>query len=678
MFRENLARVVSLVGLLSGIAAQSALGGEGAAPLSPRNADYSIDVRLDTAERSISARQTVRWRNTQASPTDELWFHLYWNAWRNDRSTWMIEDTLRGRDRAGGNVPADGWSWIEVDSIRLVAEPPLDLTPTRRFASPDDGNPHDRTVMVVTLPQPVMPGEVVELELDWRATVPRTVARTGFRGDFYFVAHWFPQLGVYEADGWNCRQFHASTEFFADYGVYRVTLTVPRGWTVGATGSETDRVDNPDGTTTHAYEQADVHGFAWTTSPDYREATTRFEHPSLPPVELRLLYQPDHAHLVERHFEATRVALELFGDWYGPYPYGHLTIVDPAFMGGADGMEYPTLFVAGTTILAPPEADDPESVTIHETAHQFWYGVVGTNEFDHAWLDEGLATYSTLRALDERYPPARVVRRFLSPPGRSGSSDAFFPWVFHDIEKPRWLRRLDRYRGGATSDVPATPSWAYWPASGRALTYDHAMLWLLTLERHLGEPTLRAILAAFYERYAFAHPAPEDFFAVAEEVAGRDLGWYFDQVHGSATTFDYAIVRLTTVPAEPQGWVDRGGELLRVERGTPQDEALQRSEVVVERVGSGVFPVEVQVEFDDGAVERLSWDGRAKREIFVFERAAKVVRAEVDPERVLMLDLQPSNNTRVATSEPLLPAVKWSAKWVVWMQDLLAAFAYFS
>src|SRR5262249_39127160 len=146
---------------------------------------------------------------------------------------------------------------------------------------------------------------------------------------------------------------------------------------------------------THRYYQEDVHDFAWTTSPDYVERTGRFTHPSLPPVEMRLLLEPEHVAQAERHFDATRTALKYYGEWYGPYPYGHITIVDPAYQSGAGGMEYPTLFTAGTRWLAPAQVTTPEGVTVHEAGHQFWYGIVGNNEFEDAWMDEGFNTFST-------------------------------------------------------------------------------------------------------------------------------------------------------------------------------------------------------------------------------------------------------------------------------------------
>ena len=246
--------------------------------------------------------------------------------------------------------------------------------------------------------------------------MPRTFARTGAIGNFFFIAQWFPKLGVLQDDGWNCHQFHAGTEFFSDYGVYDVSLTVPAGWPRRrhrrrSASAATTR----DGTTTHRYYQEDVHDFAWTTSPDYIVRTARFEHPRLPPVEMRLLLQPEHAAQADAISTPRATTLKYYGEWFGAYPYGHITIVDPAFQSGAGGMEYPTLFTAGTRWLAPAGVTTPEGVTVHEAGHQFWYGIVGNNEFEDAWMDEGFNTFSTARAvgagLRAELPRASLLRR---------------------------------------------------------------------------------------------------------------------------------------------------------------------------------------------------------------------------------------------------------------------------
>src|SRR6185436_5174467 len=227
-------------------------------------------------------------------------------------------------------------------------------------------------------------------------------------------------------------------------------LTLPKSWTAGATGVERERRDDTAaGTTTHRYYQEDVHDFAWTTSPDYLERTARFEHATLPPVEMRLLLQPEHSGQADRHFEATRAALKYYGEWFGPYPYGHITVVDPAYRSGAGGMEYPTLFTAGTNWLAPAHIDDPEDVTIHEAGHQFWYGIVGNNEFENAWLDEGFNTFSTARAISQVYDPNYLALRYFG---------GFVPWVISGIALGRETEgnRLAGYRRDAKTDTPST------------------------------------------------------------------------------------------------------------------------------------------------------------------------------------------------------------------------------
>ena len=652
-------------------------------PLSPRNANYTIEVRLDPEAKRLEGRQLLRWRNVTDVPTDELRFHLYWNAWRNDHSTWMREERLTGD--LPGKIRDDAWGWIDVESVRLVSGDEIDLSDRARFESPDDGNPDDRTVLVVPLPAPVGPGETIEVAMDWRSQVPRTFARTGFRGDFFFVAHWFPKLGVFEGeDGWACHQFHSNTEFYSDYGVYDVTIVAPERFVVGATGREVSAEPAEDGLVAHRFVQEDVHGFTWTASPDYRVATDRFDVEGLPPVDLRLLYQPEHEHQVARHFAATKHTLELYGRWYGPYPYRQLTIVDPAWESGAGGMEYPTLFTSGTRLFNPIEGGSPEGVTIHEAGHQFWYGVVGNDEFEHAWLDEGLNTFSTARVYEEAYGERAEVVRYLRPPGTDWRG--FLPAVLPGVRQTRAVggNRLDRYRRHADRDVPATPTFLYYPGSHASISYSKTSVWLATLERYLGWEVLQEILATFYDRWSFRHPEPEDFFAVANEVTrarlGFDLDWFFDQVHRDDVTFDYAIERVDSFDAALRGVVERDGSMVIAgdgEDGEEGEETVYRTEVVARRIGDGVFPVDVLLVFEDGSEERRVWDGRSRWRRFVHEGPSKLDHAVVDPERTLLLDLDRTNDSLLREDPGWLAPAKWSSKWLIWFQDLVQTFTAF-
>ncbi len=639
--------------------------------LSPRNASYLIEARLDVGRRVITGREWLTWRNITSTPTSELRYHLYYNAFRNSASTFEREAALPGYGR---RPPRDlserDWGWTEVGTVRLVGldgAPPIELG-DRRFVAPDDGNAEDRTVLVVRLPKAVEPGETLNVYLEWTAQVPRTFARTGAIGDYYFLAQWFPKVGVLEDAGWNCHQFHASTEFYSDYGVYDVKLTVPRGWVVGATGVDREARDNADGTTTHRFYQEDVHDFAWTTSPHYLVRTARFDQPGLPGVEMRLLLQPEHSDQADRYFDATRAALRYYGQWFGPYPYPHITIVDPAWQSGAGGMEYPTLFTGGTRWLAPKDVADPEGVTVHECGHQFWYGVVGNNEFEDAWMDEGFNTYSTGRTMALAFNPNYDSFRLFG---------GFVPWVLRDIPITRDVdeNRLASYRQGAKLDAQSTPSWRYWPAAAGPLSYAKTALWLNTLERHLGWSTMQRVMSTFFNRWKFRHPKPQDFFAVVNEVTGRDMTWFFDQVYRSSNVFDYEVADLRTAPATATGFFDAGGTLAyKAESGRP---GLFRTHVVVRRLGEGIFPVDVLVTFKNGEQVRERWDGRDRWKMFTYERSTGALSAQVDPERVLLLDVNYTNNSRTLEPAGGPAATKWTLKWLVWLQDLLLNAAFF-
>jgi aminopeptidase N len=624
---------------------------------SPRSANYEIDVTLDHAARRLTGRETIRWRNISANAAWELQFHLYWNAWRDLESTW-----LRERRLAGAFTPprTDAWGSMDVTRVRVRG---VDLTSQKRFIAPDEGNAADQTVMAVPLPLAVAPDETIEIEVEWTAKVPRPFARTGYVGNYYFIAQWFPKLGVLEDRGWNTHQFHSATEFYADYGVYDVRITVPQAFVVGASGRQMERTDVPGGQTRHRFRGEDIHDFAWTASPDFVEARQTFTHPAgpkgpaLPSVEMRLLLQPEHAGQEQRHFEATAAALRYGGEWFGPYPYDHITIVDPAFQSGSGGMEYPTLITAGSRWIAPAAVSQPQRVTIHEALHQFWYGIVGTNEFEHAWMDEGFTTFSEARVMEAAAIPNYLAPRFFG---------GFIPWPIRDIHLSRATdgNRLPGYRGNAEADAPSTPTFRYWPATATFISYNKTALSLHTLERHLGWPVLQRILSTYFDRWKFRHPQPADFFATVDEVSGRDLGWFFDETYGGSNVFDYAVQSFTStrVRLKPDATYENG----------------YRTVVVVQRLGEAIFPVEIVTTFRGGERVTERWDGRDRRVAYTYERQAEALSVEVDPGRVLLLDVNYTNNSATLAPRAREASLKWSLKWLAWLQELLLTYSFFA
>ena len=458
----------------------------------------------DTATKIVRGRQILTWYNHSDEPVGELRFHLYLNAFRNNQSSFLRE--RRGRERLvrrrwlGGE---EKWGWTEVDRLLAAGH---DLTSAIEFIQPDDNNAEDRTVFRVLLPEPVPPQGTIQVEMEFRSKLPRIHSRTGFVGDFYFVAQWFPKIDVWEAAGergrqqagWNCHQFHGWTEFYADYGTYDVRLTLPQRFVVGATGVQRSRRVNGNGSATYHFYQEDVHDFAWTAQPDLVRETRDFladrevppqeiahwarvlglpaEQVRLSNVRVTVLLQPEHRSQRERHFRAAFQAIKYFGLWYGSYPYETLTLLDPPHGGaGAGGMEYPTLITAGTHLLAPDYVLSPEGVIVHEFGHQFWYGLVGNNEFEEAWLDEGFNSYSTSKVLEAAYGPNHTILRVLGipipgyawftlpVPTFSGARVRKLPLGIFGRAVPEFhaVRRRASFLRYATADVMQRNGWQY-------------------------------------------------------------------------------------------------------------------------------------------------------------------------------------------------------------------------
>ncbi|HSD28568.1 MAG TPA: M1 family aminopeptidase, partial [Vicinamibacteria bacterium] len=405
------------------------------------------------------------------------------------------------------------------------------------------------------------------------------------------------------------------------------------------------------------------------------ERRARFDEPGYPPVDIRLLLQPEHAHLARRYLEATKIALRTYGTWSAPYPYAQITVVDPAHGSSSGGMEYPTLFTGGADVFAPPELQSPEGVTIHEAGHQFWYGLVANNEFEEAWLDEGFNSYMDAKACDHALGPSGWGRRYfgLGGQGRRGG----WPVLAPGVAIPRGSDSLVELRRSGESDTMARRAWDYRDGESYGLnSYGKPALVLQTLEGLLGEETMVKVLRTYARRYRFAHPTNAEFVATVNEVTDQDWGWFFDQTFFSADLCDYAVEVRSDPVRQPAGWFE--GKDGRLELKPPakraredDEEGPYESRVTVVRRGEVLLPVELRVDFADGRTVSERWDGRDRWARFRYE-GAKVVRAIVDPGRKIAIDVSPSNNEWIADERPARrAATKWAARYLFWLQDLL-------
>jgi hypothetical protein len=615
-----------------------------AAPWPPPVASYDIEVRYDPLAHSVSGRQTITWRNNTTRATRELQFHLYQNAFANSRSSFMREIGDAWVDWA--EKFEDPWGYTEISSLRVGG---AERAGEAHFIQPDDANADDRTVLAVPLERPVRSGEAVAIEIEFVTKLPRPLARSGHSGPYAFFAQWFPKLGVLEESGWDCRQYHHTTEFYADFGTYEVTVEVPADSVVGATGLLAEDRHNQDGSRRLRFVAEGVHDFAWAVDPRFVEVKEQIAD-----IEVRLLVQPGHVHQARRYIDAARAAIERYGQWIGPYPYKTLTMVDPApgaFATG--GMEYPTLITLATTWWMPAGVRVPEVVTVHEFGHQYWYGMVASNEFEEAWLDEGVNSYLEAKIMDDAYGPASYVDLF-----------------------GLQIDSLADYRGAylrATSRDPlARAAWQFFNRrSYAAISYAKTMLVLDTLARVHGEDAVKKALADYFNVWKFRRPEGRDLLDSLGRSVGKDLTAYFQQVVYGTGVVDYAITaadsrELPALTGHPFQGV-RAGEAVKPE---PEEPPRYENEVVVERLGEVVLPLRVDVRFDDGTTATEYWDGVDRWRRFEYVGTQRVEWAVADPEGALSLDVNRLNNSRMREAGTR-GIVRLASRWGFWFQSLL-------
>lgn len=629
-----------------------------APPLSPRNANYRIDVRLNSDTKRLDGKQTLTWRNTSPDVIRELQFHLYLNAFKDANSTFMRESggQLRG-DALDKSKPENfGWTKLTALTNQRTGE---SLLGQMQFIQPDDltsgtFNPDDRTVIRVPLSRPVAPGETIVLDMTFQAKLPKIFARTGFSKDFFLVGQWFPKIGVYEptgmrgrrVGGWNCHQFHAHSEFYADYGTYDVAITTPQPFIIGATGQQTNEQANRDGTKTTRWHADDVIDFAWTASLHYELIDSQWKGKSGLPVSIRLMMQPEHNGQAQRHLDAAKAALTYFDTYLGRYPYSTLTIVDPPLRAsGAAGMEYPTFITAGTSWAIPEGLRFPEMVTVHEFGHQYFMLLLASNEFEEAWLDEGFNQYYEGRIMDATFGPQR------------GMVD-WFGFRMGDLEASR--------DGYVHLDNPAiSPSYGnVWqlPSSYYGeLTYSKTATWLRTLDGLVGRAVMDEIMQTYFSRWQFRHPNAQSFIDVVNEVVprrlgakwpgyGTDMNWFFNQVLFGDQVCDYKLARLTNHTNSP-------------------------ATLRIDRLGDMQLPVDVLVHFENEKEETLYWNGKARTHTVSPSQKGRVLWVQVDPKQKLYMDVNVINNS-LSVSSSNAPATKYAAKFLFWVENAMQWLAW--
>lgn len=591
-------------------------------PLSNRIVEYHMNVEYVPNVQELRGQQVIIWKNPGARPVDELYLHTYPNAFASNKTTFMQESGGRLRQ---DKAHEDSVGWMKLTALKTQLG--QDLMGRMWYVQPDDGNIDDHTLLKISLPEAVNPGDSITLETQFTVKLPYVFARMGYADDFVMAGQWFPKVAVYEPkgmrgrseEGWNLHQYHGSSEFYADFGIYNVKIKVPSDYTVAATGFQLKpaAVDTATRTKTYNFYADDVHDFAWSASPDFLYFEEPFAAKKVPGVRIKLYLDPRHAELKERYFTAAKKALSRFSEWYGEYPYTTLSIVVPPSGGnGAGGMEYPTLVTAWGADNDSPGLE-LERVIVHEIGHQFWYGIVASNEFEEAWLDEGITSYAEDAVMEAEYgikPNSPMEASYITSP--------------ESLKRNSWEYRDHRHYADNV--------------------YIRAKLVLREIENNVGKTKMRQIMQTYFERWKFKHPTTRDFQTVVEDVTKERWDNFFNQYIYGSLMMDFSVDSISSKKVTQNGLT------------------LYESTVLIRKRGGSAPQVPILFHFADGQRAERIWEGTKDQIEFKLYHTQPVDWVMIDPNYSLVLENKRINNFYQKEIDP-----KWQVRWNLGMTQFI-------
>jgi hypothetical protein len=628
-------------------------------PLSPRITGYKIDAELDPEAKTVMATMDAFWVNISSDKVPEIRLHMYLNAFRSNKTT-LYDEFWRSPGPEGKDL-----GWIEIKSME--DKKGNDLKPFMQFISPDDGNPDDMTVLNVKLPEAVKPGDTVFINIRFVSKLPSEIINTGYSDDFFFVAQWFPKFGVYEPAGmryatkgeWNCHQYHINSEYYSNHSVYDVKITLPKEYIVGTGGMLMDEKEIPGGKKRQTWRAEDIVDFVWTAWPGYAVHTDQWNH-----VKITFLSPPERKDQVTRQLNAVKNALEYLTKNVGPYPWPHLTFVDPPAKGkGAAGMEYTTLFTTLSAYGIPEYLHLPEMATVHELGHAYFMGILASNEFEEPWLDEGVNSFWEERIMDHYW----------------GQNSGFIDHPLLKAADETVMGRLQYVTSGSRQAVSnAEYAWNYPHGTYGMMSYMKAATWLYTLMGIIGEETMDSVFREYYREWALKHPSGKDFIAVVNKVVheingdkfGPDMNWFFDQTTYGTGICDYKVKSIfNKIIPHYEGAVYEGDSII-AKRNESKDDTVYTAIVQLERAGEVMLPVDILIRFDNGDQVLEKWDGKSRVKDFNYTGTKKVEWVKIDPDYKIKMDVNYINNSMTLTPDRK-PVRRISDKLISVMQFLI-------
>ncbi len=524
--------------------------------------NYKITANLNIEEHTLKINESLIYYNRSPLPLDTLYFHLYANAYRDNNTVFARESKKMGSYRFL-RAKASERGWIDIISITDANGDSL-------------GFQIDETVMAIPLERPLASNDSAVLNIEAILKIPYLFSRLGYKGEHYEMVQWYPKPCVFDEKGWHRQGYHAIGEFYGEFGKFDVTIELPEEYIVAATGMLVDSNSIENKRKSVHYIAENVHDFAWVCDPDF-EITTK----EIDSILIEVYYIKKYRKKWQNAGDYAVDAVQRYNNWFGKYPYKKLSVVQGYFGGG---MEYPNLVIIGG--MEDNFTRQFELVIIHEIAHQWFYGILGSNEMDEPWLDEGFTSYTEARYFVDKY----------------GIDNTFFKSPFLPKMRHNYINRLTYYIALTNQlEMPVlTKSSAFVdvPLAYQVAVYSKPALFLRYLEGYLGVSTFDRIFKEYFERYKFKHPQSQDFIELCEEISGKDLKGFFEDFLHTTKYCDWYIKK------------------------------VNKNYLIIENKGEFLLPVEILVETDNGG-QVLKVD--KPLDTLFFPSAKKIKKVSIDP-----------------------------------------------
>ena len=507
--------------------------------------NYKIQVSLNDVKHTLSAFETIRYTNNSPDTLNELWFHLWPNAYRNANTALAKQklqnkqtDFLTAKDKDLGFIDSLDF---KTNNIRL----------SWRF----DDNHID--ICRIKLLQPLTPGSTVEITTPFFVKIPNaSISRLGHSGQFYAISQWYPKPAVYDRKGWHAIPYLDQGEFYSEFGSFEVTITLPENYVIGATGelengekelawltekSKEEIIlkkdmkfpDSSPTTKTLTYKQSRIHDFAFFADKRYHVRKGEATLASGKKITTWAFFTNNEAELWLKGVDYINQGINDYSEWIGDYPYSSCTAIDGTISAGG-GMEYPMITIIGTS----GTAFTLETTIVHEVGHNWFYGILGSNERLHPWMDEGINSYYETRSLMRAHPsmPAGNNNE-LSGLGKAGI-------LLHtdriDARKcNRFMYQLPA--SGNTDQAISIPASDFTYLNTAFIVYKKTSAAFSYLENYLGATVFDRSMHAYFNEWNFRHPYPEDLQKVFETTSGKNLDWFFNDLFTTTKKQDVRI-----------------------------------------------------------------------------------------------------------------------------------------